>query len=91
MKHFLALPLSALLVSGAALAQGTSPSATGQSGTMSDSQIRQQLESQGYSNVKITQHDKNHVDVTASKSGQAQKLVVNPQTGQASPDTDNDD
>ena len=90
MKRILALSLSGLLISGAAMAQGTSSGATGQSGTMSDSQIRQKLESQGYSNVKITDHDKNHVDVTASKNGQSQKLAVNPRTGQASPDTDKD-
>ena len=57
---------------------------------MSDAQITQRLESQGYSNVKVTAHDKGHVDVTASKNGQNQKLAINPQTGQAMADTDND-
>jgi hypothetical protein len=63
--------LSVLLVSGAtALAQ--SGPAAGSAGAMSDTQIKQQLESQGYTNVKVTEHDKDHVDVTATKNGQSQ-------------------
>jgi hypothetical protein len=78
---------------GMALAAGdwgagavTNVQATG----MTDAQIQQKLEAQGYSNVRITDHDKDHVDVTASKGGKPVKLAVNPQSGQVTPDTDND-
>ena len=85
MRPLSTICLSALLLSGtAALAQTT------QSGIMSDAQIKQTLESQGYTNVRVTEHDKNHVDVTASKNGQTQKLAVDPRTGQSKPDTDKD-
>jgi len=77
-----------LLLSGGAFAQTNSP-ATGRTG-MTDTQIVQQLEKQGYSNVKVTDHDRGHVDVMAMKGGQQQKLAVNPSTGQAMPDTDKD-
>ena len=62
-----------------------------QASTMSDAQIRQKLEAQGYSNVQIKERDKGHVDVTAAKNGKSEKLSVNPQSGQVKPDTDNDD
>jgi hypothetical protein len=75
-----------LLLSGGAFAQTNSP-ATGRTG-MTDTQIVQQLERQGYSNVKVTDHDRGHVDVMAMKGGQQQKLAVNPSTGV--PDTDKD-
>ena len=58
---------------------------------MTDEQIRQSLESQGYTNVRITEHGKTHVDATAMKDGKQAKLAVNPQTGQVSPDNDKDD
>ena len=57
---------------------------------VSDQQIRQTLESQGYSNIRISRHEKSHVDVTGTKGGKVEKLAVNPKTGQISPDTDND-
>lgn len=78
--------LSAVLLLGTAsftLAQ--------QAKTMSDAQITQKLQAQGYSNVQIKEHDKDHVDVSATKDGKRMELSVNPQTGQAHPDTDNDD
>jgi hypothetical protein len=56
--------------------------------TMSDAQIKQKLESEGYGNVQIKEHEKNHVDVTATKNGKTERLAVNPQTGQARADTD---
>lgn len=81
MKQLAAVALGLGLVgaSGAAFAQ------------MNDAQIKQNLESQGYSNIKIGEHESNHIDVTASKNGQVQKLAVNPQTGQVTPDTDTDE
>jgi hypothetical protein len=58
---------------------------------MTDAQIRQKVESEGYTNVRITDHDKNHVDVSAAEGGKTAKLVVNPPSGQVTPDTDKDD
>jgi len=58
---------------------------------VSDAQIRQNLEAQGYKNIQISRHEKNHVDVTGTKDGKLEKLAVNPQTGQMSSDTDNDE
>jgi peptidase YpeB-like protein len=57
---------------------------------MSDAQIQQNLQGQGYTNIKIGEHDKGHVDVTATKKGKVEKLAVDPQTGAVKTDTDND-
>ena len=57
---------------------------------MSDAQIQQNLQGQGYTNIKIGEHDKGHVDVTATKNGKVEKLAVDPQTGAVKTDTDND-
>jgi hypothetical protein len=43
------------------------------------------------SNIQIRQHDKDHVDVTATKNGKVEKLAVDLQSGAVKPDTDNDD
>ncbi len=58
---------------------------------VSDAQIKQNLESQGYSNIQISRHEASHVDVTASKNGKTEKLAVNPKTGQVPMDTDKDE
>ncbi|MGE5269654.1 MAG: PepSY domain-containing protein [Thiohalocapsa sp.] len=55
---------------------------------MSDTQIQQNLQAQGYSNIKIGDHDKGHVDVTATNNGRAAELAVDPQTGTVKTDTD---
>lgn len=57
---------------------------------MSDAQIQQNLHAQGYTNIKIGDHDKGHVDVTATKNGRSEKLAVDPQTGAMKADTDQD-
>ena len=57
---------------------------------MSDTEIQQKLQGQGYSNVKIGEHDKGHVDVTATKNGKVEKLAVDPATGTVKPDEDDD-
>ena len=57
---------------------------------MTDAQIQKKLTADGYTNVQITEHDKNHVDVKATKNGKTEKLAVDPKTGAATPDTDND-
>jgi hypothetical protein len=57
---------------------------------MTDAQVQQKLQSEGYTNVQVTNHDKSHIDVTATKNGKTEKLAVNPQTGAAMPDEDKD-
>jgi hypothetical protein len=57
---------------------------------MTDAQIQAKLKADGYTNVQITEHDRDHVDVKATKNGKTEKLAVNPQTGAVAPDTDND-
>ena len=85
---FLALSAGTALAAGDQSAgAATNVQATG----MTDAQIRQKLEAEGYTNVRITGHDKGHVDVTAAQGGKSTKLAVNPQSGQVAPDTDNDD
>ena len=58
---------------------------------MTDAQVRQKLEAQGYTNVQIKERDKGHIDVTAARNDRSEKLAVNPQSGQVTSDTDNDD
>ena len=59
-------------------------------GAMTDAQIQQKLQADGYTNVKVGDHDKSHIDVTATKNGKMEKLAVDPQTGAVKPDTDED-
>lgn len=81
METFAASALAVALI-------GTSSLAFAQN--VSDAQIKQNLESQGYSKIRITRHEKSHIDVTGTKAGRVEKLAVNPQTGEISQDTDND-
>lgn len=83
MRNFIATLGATLLVCSPGLVFGQ--------GAMTDAQIQQKLQSQGYTNVQVTKHEKGHVDVTATKNGKAEKLAVNPQTGAPTPDTDDDD
>jgi hypothetical protein len=57
---------------------------------MTDAQLQQKLQSEGYSNVKIAEHAKSHIDVTATKDGKTQKLAVNRSTGAVAEDDDKD-
>jgi hypothetical protein len=57
---------------------------------MTDAQIQEKLKADGYTNVQITEHDRDYVDVKATKNGKTEKLAVNPQTGAVAPDNDND-
>jgi hypothetical protein len=57
---------------------------------MSDADITRMLESKGYSDVRITDHEKSHVDVTAMKGGKSVRLAVDSATGHIKPDTDKD-
>jgi predicted aspartyl protease len=72
---------------GAAILLVTSTAALAQ---LSDVDIKSAVEAKGYTNVKITHHEKSHVDVTATKNGKTMKLAVDPQTGAVRPDTDKD-
>ena len=81
------LPVAIL---GATLLAGSSGLAFAQ-GMMTDAQIQQKLQSEGYANVQVKKHDKDHIDVTAMKNGKAEKLAVNPQTGAVMPDAKKDD
>jgi predicted aspartyl protease len=80
--------------SGLVLAAGSTATAglvtTVQSATMTDAQIQQKLQSEGYTDVRITEHDSGHINVLVTRNGKAEKLVVNPQTGAAMPDNDDD-
>lgn len=67
--------------SASTFSNSTTPSAT----KVSDTQIEQNLEKQGYSNVKVTSREQNRIHVMASKNGQNQNLLVDPSTGQVVP------
>jgi hypothetical protein len=84
MKKFAVImaTIGIILVPGLAFSQSAPPT---------DSQITQSLESQGYSNIQISRHERSHIDVRATKSGKTERLAVNPQTGQISADTDKDE
>ena len=81
------IPMIAL---GVVLLAGSPGLVFAASDTMTDAQIQQKLKADGYTNVQITEHDKDHIDVKATKNGKTEKLAVNPQTGAVMPDTDND-
>lgn len=83
------LPMAALSVLLLAGSSGLAFAADGGQG-MTDAQIQQKLQAQGYTNVQIGDHDRGHIDVTATKNDTAEKLAVNPQTGAVMPDTDKD-
>jgi hypothetical protein len=62
-----------------------------QATTMTDTQVRQKLEAEGYTDVRIGERDKGYIEVTAAKDGKTEKLAVNPQSGQVTPNTKSDD
>ena len=80
------LTASAALTLAAGQATSTAPNTqTGVSGessasTMSDAQIRQKLEAQGYS-VQSLKHEENYVEAKVTKGGQSGELRVDPQSG----------
>jgi peptidase YpeB-like protein len=77
MRKFAASVFALGLIAGSSLAIAA---------TVSDDQIKQNLESQGYTNVQISKHEGNHIDATAEKNGMQQKLEIDAQTGQISPE-----
>lgn len=74
---------------GATLLAGTSWAALAQD--MTDAQIQQKLQADGYTNIGTLKREKGHIDATATKNGQTVKLAIDPKTGAAMPDTDKDD
>jgi len=68
----------------------TRPATRIQAATMTDTQVRQKLESEGYTNVRIRERGKTYVEVTAAKDGKTEKLALNPQSDQVIPERDDD-
>ena len=57
---------------------------------VSEDQIRQKLQSEGYSNVQIVRQG-GYFEAIGSKDGQTGKVVVDSQTGRLRTDDDDDD
>jgi predicted aspartyl protease len=56
---------------------------------VTEDQVRAQLQTDGWSDVQISR-DGQHFQVTASKNGQADKMIVDAQTGRVLDQADND-
>jgi hypothetical protein len=56
-----------------------------------DAALIAKIEAQGYSNVRITEHEKTHVDFTGIKNGKTVKMAADVKTGQVHSDNDKDD
>lgn len=60
--------------------------------TLSDAELQQKLQSQGYSEISNVRHNGNRVRLTAVQNGQPVQLTVDARTGQAVGEgTDDDD
>ncbi len=57
---------------------------------VTEDQVRQKLQSDGYANVQIVRQGK-YLDVSGSKEGKAAEIVVDSQTGKVSGGADGDD
>jgi len=57
---------------------------------VTEDQVRQKLQSDGWSNVQIAR-DGRYLEATGSKDGQASKMEVNSQTGRLRAGDDDDD
>jgi hypothetical protein len=57
---------------------------------VTEDQIREKLQAQGYSNVQIVRQG-NYFEASGSKDGKTGKIVVNAQTGRLANDDDDDD
>ena len=79
--------LQALLAGQPSQASGSSmPPANGQSGKMSENQIRSRLQSEGYSDVSdIRPYGNDAYTAKATKNGQSQTIEIDGRTGQATP------
>jgi hypothetical protein len=79
------LALGTGFTDAARAAGSTAPTQSGASeesgaSTMSDAQIRQQLEAQGYT-VQSLKHERDYVEAKVIKGGQLTELRVDPQSG----------
>lgn len=81
------MKLTLIVAAGAGVLLLSSTAAFAQ---LTDAQLKEKVEAQGYTHVRITEHDKDHVDIKATKDGKTVKLAADPQTGAVKPDTDND-
>jgi hypothetical protein len=68
----------------------TAPSESTRSGasTMSETDIKQKLQAEGYSNVQLGKHEGDSIDVTATKNGQRVELHVDAQSGTVGRDSE---
>jgi Peptidase propeptide and YPEB domain len=81
--------LSAALLAGSA---GMAIAAGGDQLAGSATKVQaKKLEGEGYTDVRIGERDKGYIEVTAAKDGKTEKLAVNPQSGQVTPNTNADD
>ena len=51
---------------------------------MSDAEIKQKLQAEGYANVQLGEHERGKVDATATKNGQPVDLEIDVQSGAVS-------
>ena len=52
--------------------------------SMSDAEIKQKLQAEGYANVQLGEHERGKIDATATKDGQAVELEIDTQSGAVS-------
>jgi hypothetical protein len=57
-------------------------------GEMTNAQVQQKLQAEGYTDIHITGRSYGDVNVTATKDGTAEKLAVKPQSGEGMPAPD---
>ena len=57
---------------------------------VTEEQVRQKLESEGYSNIQILRHGR-YFEAIGSKNGNTGKMLVDSQTGRLQADDDDDD
>jgi peptidase YpeB-like protein len=65
-----------------------SESARSGASMMNETEIKQKLQAEGYSNVQLGKHEGDEIDVTATKNGQRVELQVDPQSGAIGQDTE---
>jgi hypothetical protein len=61
---------------------------TALAGEMTNAQIKQKLQADGYTDIHIAGRSYGDVNVTATKDGRAEKLAVKPQSGEVMPAPD---
>ena len=61
---------------------------TALAGEMTNAQIQQKLQAEGYTDIDITGRSYGDINVTATKDGKTEKLAVKPQSGEVMPAPD---